>query len=120
MRYLNFDLLIAGAGQVFTARVLEAPAGEARASVAAPFTLLEAENLVLKIGRPRRGRRSFDSAPTRAAKELGGKRLRRRVLDGDQGLPPGEPLASARLRIRLRLDARTSRTSPPALKVNAS
>ncbi len=109
MRYLNFDLLIAGAGQVFTARVLEAPAGEARASFAAPFTLLEAENLVLKIGRPRRGRRSFDSAPTRAAKELGGK-LFDAAFSTEVRACLQESLSQAksqgaRLRIRLRLDA---------------
>jgi hypothetical protein len=107
--YINFDLLLEQEGERFVARVLEAPAGQARTSFTMPFMPLELENLVLKIGASRRGRRRLDTAPTRAAKELGG-RIFEAIFAGEVGacLRSSMNLANgqgARLRIRLRLDA---------------
>ncbi len=54
MNYLNFDLLIERAPEGYIARV-HSPAGEATARFRLPFTEMELENYLLKIGRPRRG-----------------------------------------------------------------
>jgi len=53
--YLNFDLLIERAGNAYVARVTNSPAGEAATKFNVPFSALELENFLLKIGRPRRG-----------------------------------------------------------------
>ncbi|HEY0556635.1 MAG TPA: CHAT domain-containing protein, partial [Thermoanaerobaculia bacterium] len=110
MRYFNFDLLIEQASDdSLVARVLESPTGQARSTFRSPFNPIELENLILKIGRSRRGNRSFDNIPTRAAKELGG-RLFGSVFASEVGacLQSSIYYAESReggLRIRLRLDA---------------
>lgn len=82
--YLNFDLHIERAGDVFNAYVLDAPAGQAAASFRFPFTDLELENYLLRLARasaPMPVRR-VESPEMRAAKVFGG-RLFESVFSGD-------------------------------------
>ncbi len=56
-KYLNFDLLIEREGERYRARVVDSPAGQATVDFASPFSELELENFVLRVGRSRRSRR---------------------------------------------------------------
>jgi hypothetical protein len=56
--YSDFDLMIEGSEEGgYHARVIDSPSGEATASFDLPFSELELENFMLKVGRPRRGTR---------------------------------------------------------------
>src|SRR5688500_3517829 len=57
--YLDFDLEIRRSGRRFVSRVLNSPAGQAEADFRRPFTRLELENFVLRVGRTGRGRRDL-------------------------------------------------------------
>lgn len=72
-RYLDFDLLFRKTDTGYRAQVLTSPAGQAAADFTAPFTELELENLLLRIGRPRRSTRRIGSAEMTAVKAFGGK-----------------------------------------------
>jgi hypothetical protein len=80
--YLDFDLLIIRTERGYRAQVLSSPEGEATADFSLPFSELELENFVLRIGRPRRGTRRIDSPEMEVAKNLGG-RLYEAVFSGD-------------------------------------
>lgn len=72
--YLNFDVLVQPApGGGYEARVLNGPAGETGpVKVAIPFSDLEIENFLLRIGRPRRGlTRSLQSPEAAAVRGFG-------------------------------------------------
>jgi hypothetical protein len=72
--YLNFDLLIERAEPDFRVRVLASPAGETRpVSFHVPFSDLEVENFLLKIGRPRRNVRRLSAPQFTAIKDFGGR-----------------------------------------------
>jgi DivIVA domain-containing protein len=75
-QYLDFDLLIgpSGAGD-YTGRVVRAPSGEVGpVRLQFPFSDLEIENFLLKIGRPRRGStRGLASPEALAVREFGGR-----------------------------------------------
>jgi hypothetical protein len=104
----DFDLLIGRSGERYRAQVVRSPAGEGQAVLFdRPFSELELENFLLKIGRPRVRTRRVEAAPVAAAKQFGG-RLFSAVFTG----PVGECLRrsadraqgeDATLRIRLRL-----------------
>ncbi|MDZ7369365.1 MAG: CHAT domain-containing protein [candidate division KSB1 bacterium] len=108
--YQNFDLLIEPAGEAYVARVTNSPAGEAATKFNLPFSAVELENFLLKIGRPRRGVRRLNSPEMEAAKVFG-----RRLFDSVFGsevfgclrssLDQTEAKGSAGLRLRLRLNA---------------
>jgi hypothetical protein len=71
--YQDFDLLIEpGLQGHYRARVLRSPAGESKpVQFIIPFSPIELENFVLRLGRPRRGTRGRpESAPL---KDFGGK-----------------------------------------------
>jgi len=55
INYLDFDLLIERSPEGYRARVLSSPAGQAAADFRLPFSELEIENFLLRIGRTRRG-----------------------------------------------------------------
>ncbi|HVF28627.1 MAG TPA: CHAT domain-containing protein, partial [Pyrinomonadaceae bacterium] len=80
--YLDFDLLIEREGEVYTAQVLNSPAGQASVTFSVPFSALELDNFLLRIGRPRRGTRRIDSPEVSAAKGFGG-RLFDAVFNGE-------------------------------------
>jgi Tol biopolymer transport system component len=74
--YVDFDLLVQrAAGGGFEARVLRSPAGETGAvAFPAPFSDLELENFLLKIGRPRAlGVRGMGSRESVAVRDFGGR-----------------------------------------------
>jgi len=73
--YQDFDLLIEpGPPGSYRARVLRSPAGEsASVQFALPFSRLELENLVLKVGRARRRSRGPGRPESAPLKDFGGK-----------------------------------------------
>jgi CHAT domain/WD40-like Beta Propeller Repeat len=82
LTYLDFDLLIERTQGGYRARVLDGPVGQASCEFALPFSPLELENFLLRIGRSGRGRRRIQSPETDAAKAFGG-RLFEAVFAGD-------------------------------------
>jgi len=80
--YFNFDLIVERAGENYRARVLDSPAGQASAEFDLPFSELELENFVLRMGRPRVGVRRVDSSEMEAVKGCG-ERLFRAVFKDD-------------------------------------
>lgn len=108
--FLDFDLLIEkGTERAYSARVVRAPAGEAGpVALDAPFSELELENFLLKIGRPRRGLRRGLETPEAQAVRAFGTRLFQAVFDGDIRIDLASSLQDAEaqgkgLRIRIRL-----------------
>jgi hypothetical protein len=88
-------------------RVLSSPAGQATHTFALPFSDLEIENFLLRIGRPRSGVRRLESPQMYAAQQFGGQ-LFAALLGGDVRLCFNSSLNEARdqdkgLRLRLRL-----------------
>jgi hypothetical protein len=51
-RYLDFDLLFRRTDAGYRAQVLNSPAGQASSDFSTPFSDLELENFLLRIGRP--------------------------------------------------------------------
>jgi len=108
--YLDFDLLIESAGPGrYRARVLASPAGESRpVPVEMPFSDLEFENLLLRVGQPRRHAvRSLNSPEVEAVRDFGGRLFDAVFHDQlratlDASVQQVES-ADAGLRIRLRL-----------------
>jgi hypothetical protein len=107
--YQDFDLLIEpGSGGQYKARVLRSPAGEsAPVQFAVPFSPVELENFVLKVGRGRRGIRGRGRPQSAPLKDFGGK-LYDTVFQGElrDMLSRSISVASASgagLRLRLRL-----------------
>ena len=105
--YLDFDLLVRRTEGGYRAQVLSSPAGEATADFAAPFSELEMENFLLRVGRPRRGTRRIGSPEMEAVKTLG-KGLYEALFSGDvrdcwrSSLSEAES-QNAGLRLRLRI-----------------
>jgi hypothetical protein len=104
--YLDFDLLIQPAPEGYRLRV-DSPAGQATVSFALPFSELEVDNFLLRVGRPRRATRRGDSPEDKAVKDFGA-RLFTSVFEGDARVLLRSSLEEARrqgggLRIRLRL-----------------
>ena len=108
IRYLDFDLSIEErAGEGYTARVLNSPSGQAAANFRPPFSELELENFLLRVGRTRRGVRRLESPEMEAAKAFGG-RLFQAVFRGDvrgclRSSLDEASRQGAGLRVRLRL-----------------
>lgn len=69
--YQDFDLLIEKTGDHYRARVVAAPGGQASVEFAWPFSALEMENLVLRLGQSRRGVRRLDSPEMASVKTFG-------------------------------------------------
>ena len=73
--YEDFDLLIEpGPPGSYRARVLRSPAGESASVVfTAPFSAMELENFVLRVGQPRRSTRGPGRPESTPLKDFGGK-----------------------------------------------
>src|SRR5271166_793273 len=105
--YLDFDLVISRTEGGYQAQVLSSPAGEASVDFRAPFSDLELENFLLRVGRPRRSTRRRDSPEMQAVRTLGG-RLYESVFSGGirecwvSSLSRAEA-RNAGLRLRLRI-----------------
>src|SRR5262245_60401620 len=82
MKYLDFDLIIERSGDGYTARVFNSPAGQATAAFREPFSDLEIENFLLRVGRSRPTVRRIESPEMASAKAFGGK-LFNEVFAGD-------------------------------------
>jgi TolA-binding protein len=104
----DLDLLIDRDGDRYRARVLRSPAGDGQAvTFARPFSDLELENFLLKMGRSRGRTRRIESTSVTAAKQFGG-RLFSAVFTGQVGECLRRSVDRAQdedapLRIRLRL-----------------
>jgi tetratricopeptide (TPR) repeat protein len=82
LEYLDFEIKLEKREQRYTVSAIRSPAGEAKGEFTLPFSDLELENLLLKVGRTRRGMRRIGSPEWQAAKALGGK-LFEAVCKGD-------------------------------------
>ncbi|MFQ5340095.1 MAG: tetratricopeptide repeat protein [Anaerolineae bacterium] len=78
--YLDFDLLVERSEAGYRGQVLDSPVGQASAEFALPFSELELETFLLRVGRPRRGVRRPKSPEVEAAREFG-SRLFQAVFD---------------------------------------
>ena len=116
IRYLNFDLLIQPSEAGYIARVLHSPCGQAGAEFIRPFSDLELENFLLRVGRPRRGVRRLESSEREAVRTLGGQLFDAVFHDEVETCLRRSMDEAARqetgLRIRLRLDAPELREIP--------
>ena len=104
--YTDFDIAIEAEGEEFVARVLASPAGQAIGRFSLPFSPVELENFVLKVGRTRSGVRKMGS-PEGTAAEKFGKRLYEAVFAGEVGICfrrsiDDAGLANRGLRVRIR------------------
>jgi hypothetical protein len=110
MDYLDFDLLIIRAGKGYRAKVVNAPCGQATSTkFNMPFSELELDNFLLRVGRTRRGLRAASSSEIEAAKLFGEKLFT--IVFGDKvgdclyrSLDEANRQQAKGLRIRLRLD----------------
>ena len=105
--YLDFDLLIEKQSTGYQARVLNSPAGQASHEFSLPFSELELENFLLRIGQRQQGMRRMESPAMEAAKQFGG-RLFQALFAGElksclQSSLDEASYRNAGLRIRLRL-----------------
>ena len=73
MEYRDFDIQIEPAGDKYRVRVLNSPGGQASGEFALPFSELELENFLLRMGQSRRRSRRLESPQTQAAKTVGGQ-----------------------------------------------
>jgi hypothetical protein len=80
--YLDFDLHIEREGQQYRASVVHSPAGQASHTFSHPFSDLELENFVLRMGATGRGQRRIDSPEMQLARQFG-SRLYEAVFRGD-------------------------------------
>ena len=69
--YVDFDLQLESDGDGYRAQVLDSPGGQAQAAITLPFSELELENFVLRVGQRRRGRRRIESHDLDAARQFG-------------------------------------------------
>ncbi|MGE5141353.1 MAG: CHAT domain-containing protein, partial [Rudaea sp.] len=107
IQYVDFDLEIERTADGYHAQVVDSPAGQASLDWKLPFSDLELENFLLKLGGARRTVRRIDSPEMEAAKTFG-SRLFDAVFTGDlkSALNTSQSLADQEgnaLRIRLRL-----------------
>lgn len=108
LTYLDFDLVVKRLPDGYRVEVTRSPAGSARAEFTLPFSDIEIENVLLKLGGARRRVRRIESAEMDAAKQFGG-RLFNAVFSGDvrSVYAASAQEANARdvgLRLRLHLD----------------
>ena len=107
MDYRNFDLLVERAASGFLARVLDSPGGTGAVAFNLPFSNLEIENFLLRVGRRRPAVRRGESSELLAAKTFGAA-LFKAVFSGEVASCFRNSLGAVRklgsgLRIRLRL-----------------
>ena len=106
--YTDFDVAIEAEGDEFVAKVLASPAGQATGRFSLPFSPVELENFVLKVGRTRSGVRKMGS-PEGTAAENFGKKLYETVFAGEVGIAFRRSIDDAGLENRgLRVRIRTS------------
>lgn len=72
-QYLDFDLDINRVGDAYHVEVTHSPAGAASGDFALPFSELELENFLLKLGGARQSVRRIESSQMDVAKQFGGR-----------------------------------------------
>ncbi len=107
--YLNFDLQMESDGASYRVRVLDSPGGQAETEVTLPFSDLELENFILRLGQRSRSTRRLESSDLTGVREFGSK-LFQATMTGDVAGAYRASLSLAErdgagLRIRLRLSA---------------
>jgi len=76
LTHLDLDLLFEHALNGYQVRVLRSPAGDGQlVAFPRPFSDLELENFVLKVGKFRTARGRVEAAPVAAAKQVGARLL---------------------------------------------
>jgi len=107
MDYLNFDLEIVRTETGYRAKVLDSPSGAAAVDFVLPFSDVEAENFILRMGMSRGVVRGADSPQMEAAKAFGGQLYRAIFAEDVQNCLSGSLAVATQagngLRIRLRL-----------------
>ncbi len=105
--YIDFDLQIERAGDGYRAQVLDSPGGQAQADVVVPFSDVELENFVLRVGQRRRGRRRIESHDLDVARDFGAALFQAIIHDDVAGAYRSSVLWAQThgvgLRLRLRL-----------------
>jgi hypothetical protein len=107
--YLDFDLLVARSEDgTLSARVVDSPAGQAVHEFELPFSDLEVENFLLRVGQTRGRTRRLESSEMESARQFGG-RLYDALFDGEVRTAFRRSLDDADrqqkgLRVRLRLN----------------
>ena len=108
MEYLNFDLEIVRTDTGYRAKVLNSPSGQAAVDFVLPFSEVETENFILRMGMSRGLMRGPDSPQLAAAKAFGGQIYRAIFADDVQDCLSGSLAVATQagngLRIRLRLN----------------
>jgi hypothetical protein len=106
--YLDFELSIQREGEGYRTRVLKAPAGEAAGAFTLPFSDLEIENFLLRIGGRRQTMRRINSPEVQAARTFGEGLFRAAFPEGVRDCLRGSLDAAESqgtgLRIRIRLN----------------
>lgn len=104
--YLEFDLMLERTEMGYRARVLSAPTGTAVGEFGFPFSELELENFVLRMGQKRQSMRGTESSEMLAAKDFGARLYDtvfvgtvRSALDGSF-FEAAEQAAGLRIRLR--------------------
>jgi hypothetical protein len=107
LRFLDFDLMFQRTANGYRAQVLSSPAGQASIEFLLPFSDLEIENFLLRMGRPRQPVRRLGTSQIEAARAFGG-RLFEAAFNGEvrsclRGSLDEAHRLDQGLRIRLRL-----------------
>lgn len=107
-QYNDFEIAIERDADAYRARVLRSPSGEATSKFVLPFSPLEIENLLLRMGQARPRQRSGSSQKFQAARAFGSK-LYNAIFADEVGQVWQKSLILSDtqqrgLRIRLRLD----------------
>lgn len=107
MTYKDFDLIIERAPDGFRARVINSPGGTATVDFRLPFSDLEIENVLLRLGRSRRLVRRAESSELQTAKSFGAA-LFNAICTGEIEACLGRGVAEVKrlgagLRVRLQL-----------------
>jgi hypothetical protein len=107
IQYLDFDLSLQRDGTRYRASV-RSPAGEAQDIFELPFSTLQVENFLLRVGQPRRGVRRVDTPQIEATKTFGGELYRAlfksAILSSFRGSVDEADRQGRGLRLRLRLN----------------
>ncbi|MDH3398943.1 MAG: CHAT domain-containing protein, partial [Acidimicrobiia bacterium] len=107
--YLDFDLLVARSDDgAMSARVVDSPAGQAVHEFELPFSDLEVENFLLRVGQTRGRTRRLESSEMESARQFG-SRLYDALFDGEVRTAFRRSLDDADrqqkgLRVRLRMN----------------
>jgi hypothetical protein len=73
INYVNFDIHIQRVDSGYRVKIMNSPAGQADGVFELPFSDLEMENFILRVGRTRKGVRRLESPEMESARQFGGR-----------------------------------------------